>query len=227
MLHVPHNGRRVPVMKKSLSTLVLVIFTVSTICSSCGDVGVAENPARTITELETVIKESPEFQRLLAIRNDMLLRALRSTVTGREIRDAYAGIDVQRFGSTLGYSEQEWRELGAELGRLARTLHERYPELMDAPVEMESGCPTCDASRIAERWDAYRNERVTMPLDGDSNQIPTPDPSDKGVHCYWVKYTIALVACAASGNPIFYFVCAFIALCAYCSGGWVSSLCSH
>jgi len=98
----------------------------------------------------------------------------------------------------------------------AQRLLERSPAL-EAELQnlLRQGYPPCD------RWELPRIAEQLQRVAADRAGIQ----KEERVVCQWLPYTAALLACTITGNAVLYFACASIALCNYCSGGIVSSLC--
>jgi hypothetical protein len=160
------------------------------------------------------------------IRNELIIRALHSQASGEELVDIIHRNDQDGFRCLLGYSESEFALLIERLQRLSMALRAQQAFSDRATPDNAAPCLSCDLADFAKQWNVYRERaQRRVPLDGDPVQVPVPDPSDKGVTCQWALYVGALGLCTVSGNPIVYFLCAVIALCRFCTGGWVTTFC--
>jgi len=164
---------------------------------------------------------------ICTIRDDLTKRVLESGVSGKEIADIVENNNTRRFAEITGYTVEELDEIGRRINFLGKVIHDRYPDLEEKARKGPEGCVECDFRNISEKWDqtlAAHKEADVFDKEGDENQIPLPDPSNKGVTCQWLQYTAALAVCTTTG-PVFYWACAYIAVCTFCSGGWVSTIC--
>ncbi len=209
-------------MKMLLVTMAVlcVVFT-----AGCGERdGVSPGPEE---DYEVRLGEDSDLRELISIRDEMTSRALESGVSGAVIAGIVESNDTSRFASILGYTDGELAELGERIALLGRTIRERYPGLEEKAGVDTDGCPACDFAGVEERWNrlaARYGKGGSMPLDGEQNQIPEPDPKQKGVRCRMVPYSAALAGCTSLG-PVLYWACATVATCMYCSGGWVDVAC--
>lgn len=208
-------------MLKFITILTIISYSVCFI--GCGENEGMSTPS--ISEYEKSLKEDSDIQELCAIRDEMISKALKSNVSGAVMAEIVKRNDEERFASILGYTEDEIANLGSRIVKLGESIRNRYPELADMPSNRATPCPECEFKNIAERWDnlVVTNKRSIKLGDGDQ-MIPTPDPSDKGVTCQWAMYIGALALCTLTG-PVLYWACAVVAICTYCSGGWVSGFC--
>jgi hypothetical protein len=211
-------------MLKFISILTIICYSVCFI--GCGENEGMSSPS--ISEYEKSLKEDADIQELLAIRDEMISRALKSSVSGAVMAEIVKRNDEDRFASILGYTEDEMANLGSRIARLGESIRNRYPGLADMAGNRAIKCPECEFKNIAERWDnlLVTNKRSIKLGDGEQ-MIPTPDPSQKGVTCQWASYTASLVACTVFGLTPLYFACAIVALCQFCSGGWITDFCQQ
>jgi len=176
---------------------------------------------------EKQLKEDTNIRELLSIRNEMMKRVLESGVSGAEISDIVERNDTQKFASILGYTDEEMTDMGKRIAYLGKVIQDKYPELHDMAGSQREECPGCNFKAVAEKWDYIlenRKEADVFVADGDENQVPLPDPSQRGVACQWLPYTASLALCTAAG-PVLYWACAVVAMCAFCSGGIVNTIC--
>lgn len=172
-----------------------------------------------------ILSESQEVRDLIDIRNDMIARALASGVSGTELADIVSSNDEERFASVLGYTEDEMNTVGDRIAALGTSLRNRFPQLQ-AMADYPSPCIACTFDNIAEKWDnlLMADKRSDILLREGEVMLPAPDPNQKGVSCQWVPYTASLSLCTLSG-PVFYWACAVVAICTFCSGGWIDTMC--
>lgn len=208
-------------MKFNLSLLLAALITYLVLSCSGSD-----TDHQSLMAIQQTPVGLPNWvQEAASIRNDMIARALRSKISGQELSRIIQRNDATQFRIMLGYSEQEFTALAERLRSIsAMALDERC--LSGTLPLAPSNCNMCDLDGFAQKWDSFREDnRIRLPLDGEPSEVPVPDPNDKGVTCQWTMYVAALGLCTVTGNPVVYFLCATVALCRYCTGGWVTGLC--
>ncbi len=208
---------------KSLLTIALILLTILIV--GCSEQEGINSPST--TEYETMLKEDLSIRELFSIRDDMTKRIMESGVSGKEIVDIVEHNDSRRFAEITGYTVEELDDIGRKVHFLGKVIQEKYPDLQSRVGKRPDGCIECDFRNIAEKWDnalATHKQADVFYRDGDENQIPLPDPSNKGVSCQWLPYTASLALCTAAG-PVLYWACAAVAVCAFCTGGWVGTMC--
>ena len=208
---------------KSLSviTVILCVF----VLSGCGEREEINSPST--VEYELRLKEDVNIKELLSIRDEMIEKVIKSGVSGTEMADIVERNDTKGFAEILGCTDEEMADLGRRIEYLGDVIREKYPELQEMAGIQPEECPKCEFRTITEKWDndiETRKEADEFYTDGEENQIPLPDPSQKGVTCQWVQYSAALILCTTAG-PVLYWACAYIAVCTFCSGGWTSTVC--
>ncbi len=179
------------------------------------------------TEYEMMLKKDTNINELFSIRDDLTKRVLESGVSGKEIADIVEHNDSRRFAEITGYTAEELDDIGRRINLFGKVIQERYPDLQERVGKRPEGCIECDFKNIAEKWDnalVTHKQADVFYRDGDENQIPLPDPSKKGVTCQWLQYGGSLAVCTALG-PVLYWACAAVAVCAFCTGVWVSTMC--
>jgi len=179
-----------------------------------------------LVEYDIILKEDTNVQELLAIRDEMIARVIENGASGIEMSEIVKTNDLKRFALILGYTEEELSDLGTRIAFLGGEIQNTYPDLITLAESQIEKCPGCDFETIAQKWDQTlmkHNEADVFYGDGE-NGIPLPDPSQKGVSCQWVPYTASLALCTATG-PVLYWACAVVAVCSFCAGGWVTTVC--
>ena len=176
---------------------------------------------------EVILSESQEVRELIDIRNEMIARALASGVSGTELADIVSSNDEERFASVLGYSHDELSAIGLRIKELGISIRERYAEVRQTDRPPVPVCVRCSFADMAENWNnLLMTNRASDFMLGDGEvMLPAPDPSQKGVTCQWASYVATLVGCTVFGSTPLYFACTIVALCQFCSGGWVSTFC--
>lgn len=207
-------------MFKSLAIMSAIVCSV--LMFGCSQ---TERVSEPTTLNEASLKEDEDFLELISIRDEMISRALKSNVSGAEMAEIVEQNDEKYFASILGYTEEEIVNLGRRIVCLGEKIMNKYPELQDMAGERVTPCTECAFKDIAEKWDnlLVTNKESIILGDGE-NGVPLPDPSGKGVTCQWLSYTATLAGCTVLG-PVLYFACAAVAMCQFCTGGWVTTVC--
>ncbi len=211
-------------MLRSMATFSVILCSV--LIFGCSETERLGEPA---TLDEAILKEDEDFLELISIRDEMISRALVSAVSGAEMVEIIERNDEEKFASILGYTEQEIVNLESRIICLGERIRNKYPELQNIAGNRTTPCPECEFKDIAEKWDNLLVTRKELIILGDGeNGIPiAPDPSKKGVTCQWASYTASLLGCTVFGSTPLYFACAVIALCQFCTGGWVTTVCQQ
>ncbi len=125
----------------------------------------------------------------------------------------------EAFARLIGMTPEESGRFMEELRRRAEELMLSHPRLEAGVDELERrGAPVCDSWELVRMADEIQQAHALgMP----------PLSKEDRVICRVLPYTMALLTCSLTGNPIVYAACAVVAMCAYCSGGFVSSLCNY
>ncbi len=209
-------------MFKSLAISAIVC---SVLMFGCSQTEIVGEPT-TLDEIS--LKEDEDFLELISIRDEMISRALESNLSGTEMAEIVERNDEEKFALILGYTEEEMMNLGSKIVYLGEKIRNKYPKLQDVAGDRATPCPTCVFKDIAEKWDnlLVTNKESIILGDGE-NGIPVVDLAQKGVKCQWVSYTASLLGCTVFGATPLYFACAVVALCQFCTGGWVSTVCQQ
>lgn len=173
---------------------------------------VAADSATQTESLEVQLSQSPYVEELTSIADEMTRRAIDRQVTFEELSRAYQDQDELAIAELLGYSQVEIQDLSYRLEYLRECLYAEFPEIV-AWAEAQAQHETCDEAFLAHLYNC---------IDFD-NQIYLAKPP-AGTSCAWVPYTASLALCTALG-PVLYWACATVAMCTYCSGGLVDTIC--
>lgn len=214
-------------LKKSVSVLVALSMMTSMLCS-CTD---GENGVVTAgsdgecVELDRRLEQDAEVREMMTVLQGLVRRAAARRIPGGELAGAAERNDRIEVASLLGIDYDRLGDLSERLERLSSNINERYPSLVENSAGTGASCCTLDD--FPELWDAHLVQ-TGRSLTGDDVEhgMDAPDPANKGVTCKWARYVAALVACGLSaGAALVYMLCAYIATCSYCTGGWVSTIC--
>lgn len=169
-------------------------------------------------DLETALAASPSMRELQEIMVDIAARA--ALADPAELEDAYRRVDVVRVNELLGFTADEYVALDARLTHLRISLGEEFPELERRAAQLGPGncgfSPSIAQCHVREALDASA-ELSTSSLVGQDGPL-------QDVDCQWGQYSVALALCTLAG-VVFYWPCAYLALCSYCTGGWVTDVC--
>jgi hypothetical protein len=154
--------------------------------------------------------QSPEFARLIEIREEITEHVATRGVSTQQLAAAYEQGDLRLAESLVGLSARRSEEYNQELNRIRSRVLSDYPALASVGTEIVSldGCgPVLD-------W-----ATTTEPSFSRLMQLQTMDYS-----CKWLQYTAALILCTAAG-PGWYWPCAYLAWCAFCNGALIDYAC--
>lgn len=158
----------------------------------------------------------PELREFL-IRAEFLLRRFVAVSPSPEEVERSLAQGEEAFLALLGLDAPESRRRYRTLQESAYRLLERRPHLQAELDEMIRGsAPPCESFEIVD---------LARRLGARSDAGTAAASKEERVVCEWIPYAAALVLCTISGNPVLYFACATIAMCNYCSGGLMDSLC--
>lgn len=171
--------------------------------------------ARNADELDDVLLLDSDVQELISVRDEMMQRAIDSQLTPAELKAAFDAGDEDQIALALGYSTADLKSLNYRLDRARAGVLKKFPEV-EAIVASSppSSCginpqsASCGAERFFDNFSIYEENRA------------------RPMSCSWAAYIAALAVCTLAG-PIWYWVCAFAALCSFCRGGWVDSACGN
>ncbi len=179
-------------------TAVSIIFFL--MLSNCETPSAEDPPA---------IYSDPAFQILLSVRNELTQRVIERNIPKDKLWAAYQQKDTGQLALLLGLTPEDLKILNYRLQTARTALLKKYPEVRQAYYEMLSN-------------DAYTHKiNREFPLDKIVQNPKLAEPD-----CDWVKYTAALLVCTTAG-PVIYWPCAYLALCSFCQGGWVDTVCQY
>jgi len=204
----------VRMFRKSVSFMVLLPI-LSLLFSSCaGD---------DVTEPADGRGSAAELMELVAIRDEIALRALARNVTPQQVREA-AG-DARRSNELLGYSEVEARAINDRIAALVGALFEMYPALEGIEAHGASECEACDIERMAETWERYSNALAAE--FGSSGELALEAPARAPLKCKMRQLVMGFGLCAmkSGGSLLFYSICSYGVFCGSCSGGVADIIC--
>jgi hypothetical protein len=218
----------VRMFRKSVSFMVLLpILSLLFYSCACDDVtepadgrgSVADDSGR----LEEDLRETGELAELIAIRDEIALRALARNVTPQEVREA-AG-DPRRSNELLGYCEVEAKAINDRIAALVGALFEMYPALEGIEAHGESECAACDIERMAETWERY--SKVLAAESGGSGELALEAPARAPLKCKMRQLVMGFGLCAmkSGGSLLFYSLCSYGVFCGSCSGGMADVIC--
>ncbi len=124
--------------------------------------------------------------------------------------DALIEEDEDELLKYFNLTENEFLEINIKLEDLGDKIKDKKNINRD---DLKDICLFCGKMEFLESYD----NRLFPEIDLFTHQRDEVD-------CSWVQYSIALVGCTFSG-PWGYWLCSYLALCAYCEGGWVDNTC--
>ncbi len=157
----------------------------------------------------------PELEDFLHRAGFLLRRFVAVAPTVEEVEKAIEGGEedlLRLLDLDPAAVRRQYRTLQLDAYRLL----ERNP-VLEAEVEglLRIGVPPCDTWELTQLARRLEEREPGQYFDGKEDRVV----------CAWMPYAAALVICTLTGNTIFYFACAAIAMCSNCSGGIVTTLC--
>jgi len=159
--------------------------------------------------LEQRLQADPLTRELMEVANDFARRA--ASVDPDGLRAVIERRDSEAFAGLMGFTIEQLNAENARLDEIRAELLGRYPELVEIAAEQSRGECGLDIS-LESCGGGWLPANTTAAVDIE------------GTSCNWVPYTAALALCTAAG-PIFYWACAIVALCTFCSGGAADTIC--
>ena len=213
------------------STSVIAMFAICACAlgslSSC-DVTESTRPEpqqkESTSAIGTDILTNAHAQALIGIRNYMTAQVLQTEPDIEDLRDAYLSQDTDEIQSLMGFSVLQIDSLDSLLEYHRAGLINAFPELAQCADEIVFPDETEYINQFFDNFDYYilAVQETAIP------EKPSKTASDRiqatAVDCQWGPYFATLVACGFSG-PIAYWICAYVAICSFCSGGWVDDAC--
>lgn len=196
-----------------LTAVVIVGIVFAPVFHVCGEClagpesnGASRGEMRETTDLVDLMERDPDVRTLITVRDEITMRVLGLGVRPDELISAYQAGDEERIIDLLGYSHREISDFRDRLNSARNAVMDRYPQI--ERMIQESPPPT---------YGAYDFSFIENLMETGPNVMDHPN-------CRVVPYVAALAVCSLAG-PVLYWACAFVALCSFCSGGWVSAVC--
>lgn len=165
-----------------------------------------------VDALENELLDSPDVMELAVIADDMMARVAEADHDA--LREAYRQEDEAEIANLLGFTSAELDSLAEELEKHSSNVVEAFPELEPLMPRDPVAIGLSDVEMI--------DRAISMATTADGT---IPQAGNGGVDCAWVPYTASLTLCTATG-PIYYWACAAVAMCHWCSGGYVHQMCA-
>jgi hypothetical protein len=168
-------------------------------------------------KLEEKLKDDPDLNELLGIREKVIQRGMSRGVKGSDIIAAYISNNLKELNRLFGYTEEEIEALNRRINMLTQSLLRKYPELKNE-LDKRSGqpCIECSIDEIAAKWD-----RELLIYQGAISFAPEREP----IRCKWASLAIDLVFCSLLPHPILVVLCGYKAVCGNCEGGILDTIC--
>jgi len=170
---------------------------------------------RSAEALDLLLRQDPDVKALLEITEEMTRRAISRGVSPVALKTAYEMGDEEKVRRMIGYSQAEIMIVNYRLDRARRAILEKFPEI--AQLVKEQWSTSCALNPSLYRCSAEKFfDRLSEELIIEEGEVT----------CDWGPYVAALAACTLAG-PLWYWVCAYVALCSFCRGGWVDRVCTR
>ena len=166
----------------------------------------ASDGIRQTTDIDHLLDRDPDVRTLLAVRDEITRRVIELHIPPDQLRRAYQAGDEYAIAELMGYSEAEIRAFRGRLDEARVAIFQKFPQV--ERMAQESPTPS------------YQTDDLFFL---DHLRESEPNIVDRAT-CRIVPYVAALSLCTLAG-PVFYWPCAYVALCSFCSGGWVGTIC--
>ncbi len=176
----------------------------------------ADDTQRSFADKNFKILAWDEINELLNIRDNITRRVIENNINVDELKDAYKNSDEKRIIHLLGYSNEDIQALDLKLKNVITRIIDKVPEYkIWIENEKEKFCAKCKSETFFNNFYSYTSKhyRLNKSLD-----------EALGSDCQWAPYAAALALCSLLG-PIWYWPCAYVAMCRFCWGPEVDALC--
>ena len=218
----------VRMFRKSVSIMVLLSFLSLLFCSCTRDDVTEPGDGRGSAAddsgwLEEDLRETGELMELIAIRDEIALRALARNVTSQQVRET-AG-DALRSNELLGYCEVEAKAINDRIATLVGALSETYPALKGSEAQGAFECAACEIERMAASWEHY--SKVLAVEFGGNSPLALEAPARAPLKCKMRQLIMGFGLCAmrSGGSLLFYSLCSYGVFCGSCDGGVADIIC--
>ncbi len=161
--------------------------------------------------LEGELLASSDVMELAAIADDFMARV--ASADHDALREAYSQNDEAEITSLLGFTPAEMDDVAQALEKHSSNLIQAFPEIERFMPRGPVAIGLSDSEMI--------DLAISM---AGADEGGLRQAANGGVDCAWVPYTASLALCTATGH--LYWACAAIAVCSWCSGGWVDQMCA-
>ncbi|MDZ7860272.1 MAG: hypothetical protein U5O15_06345 [Candidatus Krumholzibacteriota bacterium] len=209
-------------MFKRIVSIMIIVSFITMVQSSCSRENSVRPDKKEETQpddnLEKVLKNDPAVNEFVQISEQLIIKAMDNKVSAAELEIAYENEDDEFFGHLLGYEETEIRKISDRILDLSNTISKRYPKIKkQAEKNQNQKCKSCDFNKVIENWDG-----IVSKYNNQHRRIVAVDPAI----CKVVQLTVGMYLCAATlASVVLYVLCAYMVVCASCSGGWADDIC--
>jgi len=170
--------------------------------------------SRSIDILDALLESDPLVQELIDIRSSIterINRRLNIDFSLEDLKQAYKNSDSAKVYLYMGLSSEKVEKLSERLQTLTETLFTKYPEI-NSFIDTLKKCNECQVDLFFSHYYEF-----TDPSQFSMKRLAK-------LTCRWGPYIGALVVCSTLG-PFFYWPCAYVAMCSFCSGGITEDIC--
>lgn len=166
-----------------------------------------------------ISKEEPYqslIQQFIDLRDEITDHIRNKNINLLELKKAYLSKDENRILNVLQYSKKDFEELTNNLLILENKVLSKHPEIKSLTSKnMVQPCSSCYD-------DFFKNDKYVNVI--RITNIHKELSLKKPLTCKWGPYLASLVVCGTLG-PVFYWPCAYVAVCSFCSGGAADTMC--
>ncbi len=226
-----------PILLKTASIVNIITILIVT-CSGLSSCSSTDEPIAPTKDNESgrgnplaigdEILNNSHAQGLLSFRNEMSEYVLEVGPDIDELRDAYLANDETLIRSLLQLSQTQVDSLDSILTYHRQGLINAFPELELCAEEIVMPDYEVSTNQFFDNFDYYMLPVVETTAEQVNEKTPSSTilATANEVNCQWGPFFATLVACAGTG-PFIYWLCAYAAICGFCSGGWVEDACGR
>jgi hypothetical protein len=178
-----------------------------------------------LDDLDNLLKQDPDVRQLIDIRQEITRRVIDRNVPIAAVKAASQNKDETQFRRLLGFTNSEFKYLKIRLNESRLAILDRYSEMENLVADDNKDSfrynpltGSRKTGQFVDKLTSYSNNYLEM------EELELEYEAGSEVRCRWAPYIAGLVGCAATG-PVWYWPCAFVVVCSFCSGGWVDSAC--
>jgi hypothetical protein len=174
--------------------------------------------------LDKLLKLDPDVRELIDIRQEITQRVIDRNVSITELRAAYQNRDEKQFRKLMEFTNADIKSLQRRISKSRTAILDRYPEIENLMSESDRYVNSYNPLTGNRKTGEFADHLSSYSSNYLESELVLEYEEGGDVTCRWAPYIAGLAVCTTLG-PILYWPCAYVALCSFCSGGWVDSAC--